>query len=89
MSATNGGGSIAPILESKKQVAPNLFSVDQIVPVGGLTIRDWFAGQALAGYMAYSHPGSSLGVWPEESAEIAYKVADAMLAVREGKEECK
>ena len=40
-------------------------------------LRDWFAGQALAGYCANPH------AWEEkdhrETAEMAYKIADAML----------
>lgn len=45
----------------------------------GLTMRDWFAGQVLAGLMA-DH------TYNEEAAEIAetcYEVADAMLKERE------
>jgi hypothetical protein len=40
----------------------------------GMTLRDWFAGQALA----MSTPDS-----PKNLAEWAYAVADAMLAKRE------
>ena len=44
----------------------------------GMDLRDWFAGQALAGFMAnskceYSDPGA---------AKAAYALADAMLAAR-------
>lgn len=45
---------------------------------GGMTLRDWFAGQALAGqeiqYFEFS---------PEIVAAGAYALADAMLAERE------
>ena len=44
----------------------------------GMTLRDWFAGQALAGLMASGPLACSLA----ESAEEAYQNADAMLAVR-------
>ena len=50
----------------------------------GMTLRDWFAGQALSGYMAYSHPQSVVGIFPESAAKVAYECADAMLAAREG-----
>ena len=46
----------------------------------GISARDWFAGQALAGWMA-STPENYL-VDETKSAELAYIVADAMLAAR-------
>lgn len=42
----------------------------------GMTLRDWFAGQALAGLLANS------GHFPGNPAEAAYRYADAMLAAR-------
>lgn len=47
--------------------------------MGGMSLRDWFAGQALAGAVAYG--GLSNGT-PEDRAERAYQHADAMIAVR-------
>ena len=44
----------------------------------GMTLRDWFAGQALAGIWAC--PTIS-GDW-HDLADEAYKTADAMLAAR-------
>lgn len=46
----------------------------------GMTLRDWFAGQALAGFCGnrihlQSHP-------PEITASEAYRYADALLAER-------
>jgi hypothetical protein len=51
----------------------------------GMTLRDWFAGQALAGIIDLCRndsmaPGDSL---PAHFAWRAYAVADAMLAARE------
>lgn len=43
-------------------------------PTEGMTLRDWFAGQALA----MSTPDT-----PKMLAEWAYRVADAMLAARQ------
>lgn len=43
----------------------------------GMTLRDWFAGQALAGGAGRSF------FWPRDQADKAYEVADAMLAARE------
>lgn len=42
----------------------------------GMSLRDWFAGQALAGYCAVE------AAWdqsPEEVARCSYRIADAML----------
>ena len=47
----------------------------------GMTLRDWFAGQALIGILA-SKTGIGIGVW-EATAEYAYRHADAMLERRE------
>lgn len=48
----------------------------------GMTLRDYFAGQVLAGSMTNK-------LWDDlllpEHAEECYRLADAMLAAREGK----
>ena len=46
--------------------------------ITGMTLRDWFAGQAIAGMMAY--PGNRTTAIT--LAEIAYEMADAMIATR-------
>ena len=43
-----------------------------------MTLRDWFAGQVLAGIIA--HSGKIIS--PQSIAEYAYKQADAMISVR-------
>ena len=45
----------------------------------GLTLRDWFAGQALAGMMANPEMRGGAKVYSAD----AYETADAMLAERE------
>lgn len=45
---------------------------------GGMTLRDWFAGQALAGL---SHVDPWVGA--NSRAQAAYEQADAMLTTRE------
>jgi hypothetical protein len=47
----------------------------------GMTLRDYFAGQALVGLVA--NPGPAPGP-PERFAAVAYEYADAMLAARNG-----
>lgn len=42
---------------------------------GGMTLRDWFAGQALNACLDYHGPHERV-----EAAKTAYAVADAMLA---------
>ena len=49
--------------------------------VHGMTLRDWFAGQALMGMMASRNP-SSPKFTPEMDAVYVYAVARAMLQER-------
>ena len=51
----------------------------------GMTLRDYFAGQALA--RALADPNFNMP--PAQLAELAYMEADAMLAARERKEDAK
>jgi len=46
----------------------------------GMSLRDWFAGQFIAGLYG-TEPGSHLN--PVTAAREAYHVADAMIAARE------
>ena len=51
----------------------------------GMSLRDWFAGQALvsAGATVEAQPGATLEDVATELAKVSYLVADAMLAERE------
>ena len=50
----------------------------------GMTLRDWFAGQALAG-LAANCTDAGLSTWlPDSIAARAYQHADALLAARKG-----
>lgn len=59
----------------------------------GMTLRDWFAGQALAGMAASStwsdnvsvEKNETRSVWMDEVARHAYVMADHMLAQRNKK----
>lgn len=48
---------------------------------GGMSLRDYFAGQALAGICGDGIPGSHHS--PKATAHDAYAYADAMLAARQ------
>lgn len=54
-------------------------------PASPLTLRDWFAGQALVGLLAFSR-GDCRQLTPEEAAEEAYDTAHAMLGERAKKD---
>ena len=51
----------------------------------GMTLRDYFAGQALAGFRP-NYTTSKFKLTEISVAVYAYKFADAMLAAREGKQ---
>lgn len=46
----------------------------------GMSLRDWFAGQALVGTLAFPQFQGSFS----DNAEDCYKWADAMIAARKG-----
>jgi len=46
----------------------------------GMSMRDWFAGQAIAGVCRPTPDGWSLS--PQDHATWAYQIADAMLEAR-------
>lgn len=78
MSAVNDGGPAFP----EHRAGPMYFAGPNGQPrpvmetVGGMSLRDWFAGQALAGMV----PDTA-----QNKALAAYAIADAMLAAREAK----
>lgn len=51
-------------------------------PVSGMSMRDYFAGQALAGLMSCKFPGKGDPSWQELVAWDAYSIADTMLRER-------
>ena len=52
--------------------------------VPGMSLRDWFAGQALAGLMTYSQASGAPSIEDVQAlyAKASYGYADAMLAER-------
>jgi hypothetical protein len=71
MKTTNDGGPAFPTVARDGNWQPHH---------DGLSLRDYFAGQALIGQLAF-FPFNQ----PEEGAATCYRFADAMLAAREGK----
>ena len=65
---TNEGGPAFPVVDMSKTQCL------------GMTLRDWFAGQALVGAVA---GGRGLVISHTMFASSAYAIADAMLAERE------
>ena len=49
----------------------------------GMTLRDYFAAKAMQGFMA--NKSNPMRFQPEDDANWAYSIADAMLAARENK----
>lgn len=83
MSKPDGG----PAFPTRSNVGANDF-------ISGMTLRDWFAGQALAGIMAnperwrdiqrlYDKGKMTYDDASKSNATKAYSIADAMIAERE------
>jgi hypothetical protein len=74
--ATDNGGPAFPVPEVR---GPDGCGIVEGAP--GMSLRDWFAGQALAGILAgpCSREGASLSEWAD-IPEHAYRIADMMLA---------
>lgn len=82
MTRDNGGPAFP-------QLEPRVPMLTAAMP--GMTLRDWFAGQALVGIMGPNYDwftsGDDHGSRAHEAAYFAYSLADAMLAARQGGEQ--
>lgn len=79
MSTPKDGGPAFP-QSLERDVHGNLVTPADLHPtelVCGMSLRDWFAGQALCGYLADPNTSSRY------AARVAYRVADQMLKERE------
>lgn len=76
MSEHNDGGPAFPQVNYARPADGYGASIMEIR--GGMSLRDWFAGQALAGMCA----DPQLKDFAEEFAKMSYKLADKMLANR-------
>lgn len=78
MTKTDGGPAFPTIETTLSNLGGQQYTA--YVPVHGMSLRDWFAGQALMGMFSsnqwYTGQGSDAAKW-------AYHHADAMLAERE------
>jgi hypothetical protein len=72
MTDKNDGGPAFPVAEDHR-------TADALRWTAGMSLRDWFAGQALAGILA-ADTGANWGY--KEAAIEAYGHADAMIADR-------
>jgi hypothetical protein len=82
MSKINDGGPAFPRPDDRDPVTGQGWREGS----DGMTLRDWFAGQALAGMMANeTTPFSSdhAECEPSQIAAAVYEIADAMLQQRE------
>jgi hypothetical protein len=80
MSKINDGG---PAFPSTIQYFPDDKNANE---EQGMTLRDWFAGQALAGLVCDGITVTEENVYGiEDTASLAYACADAMLRAREVK----
>lgn len=70
------GGPAMPVAEDHKVA-------DELEWTRGLSIRDWFAGQAIAGLISFRGLGDVTA--SVRIATNAYAIADAMLAERKAK----
>ena len=74
------GGPVASVM--------TLGDKGEVVPVGGLSIRDWFAGMALQGYLAgrnNTRGENPMNFEAKQAARDCYRYADEMLAARKEK----
>jgi hypothetical protein len=77
MTKINDGGSAFPLIKK----LDNQFNKPWVAEtVGGMSLRDWFAGQALAHMIGGDAP--QLTTWARVAA-ACYDAADAMLKARE------
>ncbi|KAF0131121.1 MAG: hypothetical protein FD152_2053 [Xanthobacteraceae bacterium] len=76
MGEKNDGGAVHPHQVRTGRMEPN--GQPEIGLHTGMSLRDWFAGQAVAGLLSDPNVTSA----PAEFAGAAYIIADAMLAAR-------
>ena len=82
----NEGGSAYPVDGGPAFPVPVATPFgDGWMAIGGMTLRDWFAGQALVGWIASTRDPEASAWDATWWARKAYETADAMLKAREAK----
>ena len=67
-------------------VHPDRSGIEKISPtLPGMSLRDWFAGQALAGLASAQDQSGAWTSDAQSAAAWAYEIADAMLAARKAR----
>lgn len=79
--ATSDGGAAFPGFERWEQMDSEERLRECQAPVGGMSLRDYFAAKALSVVMQSSDIQDALSwdTWTSKVAKVAYEVADAML----------
>lgn len=86
MSAVDDGGPAFPRTWSKNPSGGQAYLQDSCAVIdttGGMSLRDWFAGQALANLAMMTYHMRPYAA--DASARTAYEYADAMIAARQSK----
>jgi hypothetical protein len=76
MADVKDGGQVFPNYQ-RGEALP--MGTREVRPIGGMSLRDYFVGQALTGLIERS----DLPYRPDEYARDSYRIADAMLKARE------
>ena len=77
---TDGGPAFPQLLAERMP-----YGVYTLTAEGGMTLRDWFAGQAIPALAHVWVSGEVDDYPPQHFARDAYQLADAMLKAREAK----
>ena len=72
------GGPAFPVSAAGYYESRGPEAVPVLVPIPGMSLRDWFAGQALNGWMANTETIGSAA----DAAKYCYELAEGLLAER-------
>ena len=89
----NDGGPAFPIQKEMLSTKIEQGHLSEITTIPGMTLRDYFAAKAMQGILSCFHEYREIadvtGDKTEARAELAYKLADAMLEEKQKLEEQK